>query len=285
MKLGVAGLFPSDWRNIDAVRAAHIRNSGFLGASLFISRPLEADSGEILKVRTAFKQAGLEIAQANGWYEALVDTDENRRKDGVRGLCALVRIGSMLQAPTTYVRPGGLSPTGHWYPHPENHAPETFDRLVDSLRQVSAFAEGEGMVLAVEGHVLSVLDTPQRVRDLLDAVSSPALKFNIDPVNFIGSVRDVHDTSRILNELFDLLGSDTVAGHAKDLAIRDALVLHIDEVVIGTGVLNYELFLGRFEASCPNGYILIEHLPDERVPIARQALIQKALAARIPLLD
>jgi sugar phosphate isomerase/epimerase len=276
MKLGVAGMLPGDWRNIGKDSTLRVRAAGFLGASLFINKPLEAEKSDIQHVMEAYAAGGLEIAQANGWYEALVNPDDALRLQGVLGLQALVRIARQVDAPSTYVRPGGLNPNGHWLAHPENHSPRTFERLIDSLKKVAVVAEGEGMLLAIEGHVLSVLDTPQRVRDLLDAVASPCLKFNTDPVNFIGAVRDVHDTRPVLNQLFDLLGADTVVAHAKDLALQDSLVVHIDEVVIGAGTLDYGLFLRRFEEICPDAYILIEHLPDEKVPLARQALLKKA---------
>ena len=159
--------------------------------------------------------------------------------------------------------------------------PETFERLIDSMRQVCAVAAAEGMVLAIEGHVLSMLDTARRVRDLLDAVGSSALKFNIDPVNFYGSVGAVHDTRPVLNELFDLLGKDTVAAHFKDLALEDELVLHIAEVVIGQGRLDYDLFLRRMQAECPHAYGLIEHLPEEKIPSARAGLMAAADRAGI----
>ena len=283
MKIGVAGMLPGDWRTIDKIATERVRKAGFLGASLIINKPLEADLPTIRRVKAAFDQSGLEVAQANGWYEALVNPDDTLRSAGVQGLQALVRIGREVNAPTTYVRPGGLNPNGHWYAHPQNHSPQTFDRLIDSLKRVSQVAELEGMTLAIEGHVLSCLDSPRRMRDLLDAVSSPALKFNTDPVNFIGTVKDVHDTRPILNQLFDLLGQDTVAGHAKDLTLLDNLVVHIEEVLLGTGTLNYELFLNRFQAFCPNCYLLVEHLPDDKLPLARNALVEKALALGIPV--
>jgi len=119
------------------------------------------------------------------------------------------------------------------------------------------------------------------VRDLLDAVGSPALKFNIDPVNFYGSVRDVHDTRPILNDLFHLLGKDTVAAHFKDLALEDQPVLHIAEVIIGHGTLDYGLFLRRMQAECPHAYGLIEHLPEEKIPRARAGLMAAADKAGI----
>jgi sugar phosphate isomerase/epimerase len=282
MKLGVAGLLPP-WQaiNIDACRA--VRAAGFRGAQWFFPEPLAAEMADVRRVQRAFIDADLEICQVNGTYEALVNPDEGLRALGVRGLSALVRLGGFLKTPSVYIRPGGLNPRGHWWPHPENHTPATFDRLVDSLKQVSRIAEAEGVTLAIEGHVLSPLDSARRVRDLLDAVASPALKFNIDPVNFIGTVQDAHDTRRVLNELFDLLGAETVVAHAKDVALGDVLVLHIDEVLLGTGNLDYQLFLQRFEACCPDGYTLIEHLPDEKIPLARKALLLAAERSGVKL--
>lgn len=283
MKLGVAGLLPGDWRKIDLAQVRKVKQAGFLGASLFIQKPLDVELDEMRRVKSLFQNAGLEIAQANGWYEALVNPDEGIRLQGIQGLSALVRIGALVGAPTTYVRPGGLNPRGHWYPHPENHSPATFDRLIDSLKKVSLVAESEGILLAIEGHVLSPLDSALRVRQLLDAVSSPALKFNTDPVNFIGTVKDVHHTRPVLVELDRLLGKDTVVGHAKDVALQDNLVVHIEEVLLGTGTMDYAFFLSKFQESSPDGYLLIEHLPDDKVPLARQALVQIATNMNIPL--
>lgn len=280
MKLGVAGqlsrpdepnavLLPPDWRAIDIAATRRVRQAGFRGAQLFIPRPIEANPEDVRRVKHAFDAVGLEVAQVNGWYEPLCSYDDAIRAEGVRGMQALVRIGRMVDAPSVYVRPGGHNPNGHWYAHPENHSAHTFDNIVDSLRRVCAAAQAEGVTVAVEGHVLSALDTPRRVRDLLDAVGSPALKFNYDPVNFIGTVRQVHDSASVINELCDLLGRDMVAAHAKDCRLADQLVVHIEEVVPGTGVLDYGLFMRRFQDVCPDGYFIIEHLPNALVPQAR----------------
>jgi sugar phosphate isomerase/epimerase len=269
MKLGVAGIV-SEWDRIDLPAARRVKEFGFRGASIFFSKPLEADLRKVGELKKILDIAGVEPAQANGAYEALVNPDDGLRSEGVRGLQALVRAGKVLNTPSVYVRP-------------DNHTTATFDRLVDSLRRVAKTASEEGMVLGIEGHVLSALDTPQRMRDLLDAVASPALKFNIDPVNFYGSVRDVHDTTHILNELFDLLGHDIIAAHCKDLAILDSLVLHIDEVVIGEGRLDYSLFLHRLNECCPDIYCLIEHLPEDKIPRARTGLLDAAKKAGVNL--
>jgi sugar phosphate isomerase/epimerase len=282
LKLGVAGLLPA-WQQIDLACAQRVRAAGFRGASIFFDRPLETDPDQVRALKAILDEAGLEAAQANGWYEVLVNPDARLRGAGIQGIQALCRIGRILDAGSVYVRPGSLNPRGAWTPHPLNHAPETFDCLVDSLKQACAAAEEEGVYLAVEGHVLSPLDTPRRMRDVLDAVGSPALKVNIDPVNFIGTVRDVHNTRPVLAELFDLLAADTIAAHLKDLALGDDLVLHINEVVIGEGVLDYPYLFQRLAEMPHPVYCLIEHLADEKVPQARDALLRAAREAGVTL--
>jgi sugar phosphate isomerase/epimerase len=237
----------------------------------------------MLPVKQAFEAAGLAVNQANGWYECLVNPDPTLRSEGIKGMQALCRYGAYLDAHSVYMRPGSLNPNGHWWGHPDNHSRETFDRLVDSVRQVCRVAEAEGVKVAIEGHVLTVLDTPSRVRELFDAVDSPALRFNLDPVNFIGTLRDVHNTSCVINELFDLLSLHVIAAHAKDCALAEAFVMQIHEVVIGTGTMNYELFLRRFMETCPEQDFIIEHLPEDKIPLARENLLRIAERLNIAL--
>ena len=286
MKLGIAGIGPDpnpdvpillpSWQSFDGAAAERILQSGYRGAALFVAQPLAADLADVRRVGRICEQAGLEIAQANGSYSDLVNPHASERAEGVRTFQALVRIGRIWNAQTVYVRPGSLNLRGSWWPHPDNRSPQTFDRLVEGLSLVCKTAEAEGVTLAIEGHVLSPLYSAQRLRDVLDAVGSPALKINMDPVNFIGTVADVYDTTAVVNELFDLLGADTVALHAKDCALADALVVHIDEVVPGEGTIDYELLLTRFAEDCPNGYVLIEHLTQEHVPAAQAAILEVA---------
>jgi sugar phosphate isomerase/epimerase len=284
MKLGVIGLLPADWRSIDRAATQRVHAAGFRGAQLHIPEPLRADPEEVRGVKRAFIEADLEIAQVNGDYGCLVSADASIRDQAIHGLQALCRIGAITEAASVFVRPGSLNPRGPWFPHPDNHSTEAFDRLVGSLRKVCLTAQEEGVLLAIEGHVLSPLDSARRIRDLLAAVGSPFLRFNADPVNYIGSVSDAYDTARVINELFDVLGKDTVSAHAKDCQLAEELVLHISEAAPGSGTMDYSVFLRRFEESCPDGFILIEHLPDKAIPQARKAILKVVESLGISLL-
>jgi sugar phosphate isomerase/epimerase len=281
MKLGVAGMIPADLRQVDAAVAARVREAGFTGVSCFFHDPVAATAPDLERLRTTLAAAGVCVAQVNARYECLVEPDEARRRAGVASLRAAVGVARALAGETLYVRPGSLNPAGPWLPHPDNHCPETIDRLVRSLREVAPAAEEAGVRLAIEGHVLSPLDSPVRVREVIDRVASPALGFNVDPVNFVGGLADAYHSMGLLDRLFDTLGDVTWAAHVKDFVVEDRLVLHIDETVPGRGRLDLAHFFRRFEAVAPHGWALIEHLPDDRIPEARDACLAAAARAGI----
>ena len=71
-------------------------------------------------------------------------------------------------------------------PHPENHPPNTRERLISSLRRVAPWARDAGVILALECHVTTALDTPEHIREIVQAVDSPWVRANFDPVNLLG---------------------------------------------------------------------------------------------------
>jgi sugar phosphate isomerase/epimerase len=58
----------------------------------------------------------------------------------------------------------------------------------------------------------------------------------------------------------------------KDVYPEDRLVLHLSETMPGDGEFDLRRFLERFEELLPDGYLFVEHLPEELVPQAKQKL-------------
>ncbi|MBI2940894.1 MAG: sugar phosphate isomerase/epimerase [Chloroflexi bacterium] len=279
MRCGVVGLMPPHPRDVTPETTARLRRHGFTGVSVVVGDPLAVSQEEVERAGATLRDGGIQVAQANARYEVLVHPDDERRQRGVRALQQACRVGRWLQAGNVYVRPGSLNPAGPWTPHPENTHLRTLERLARSLREVCVVAEDEGVVLAIEGGAVSPLDTPERVRDIIEAVGSPALRFNVDPVNFVRGLDDVFNTTSLVHRLFDLCGRYTVCAHAKDMRPENTLPIRIAECVIGEGLMDQVTFLRRFQECCPDGYVLIEHLPDAKIPAARAALDQAVAAA------
>lgn len=279
MRSGVVGLMPAHPREITPETAARLRAHGFRGVTVVVPDPLEARRDEYERAGTILRDGGVTVAQANARYEILVHPDAERRALAIRGLQAACQCAAWLKAETIYVRPGSLHPAGPWTPHPENTSLRTLARLVDSLSQAARAAEDVGIPLALEGGAVSPLDTPERVRDVIEAVGSPALRFNADPVNFVRSLEEIYNTTSLINRLFDLCGRYVVCAHAKDLTYENALLPRLGECLLGEGCCDQVTFLRRFQECCPRGFVLIEHLPDDRIPAAKRNLDRAAREA------
>lgn len=281
MELGVAGMLGAARRE-DALR---VRDMGFGTASWHLAELSWADEEARLEAaREALAEAELALCQLlPPLYPSLVHPDATVRAAGVESLGRVIRAGAQIGAGNVYVRPGSLNPAGPWTPHPENHHLETRRRLVESLRQVVEHAVRWGVPLALEGHVVSPLHNAEVVREVLEQVGCPLLGVNADLVNFVSTLDEAYENTALINNWFDLLGEYVLAAHAKDVTVLDRLVVHIEECVPGQGHLDQETMLRRFAQSCPEGAVLIEHLPAERVPEARRALLELASRAGVEL--
>jgi sugar phosphate isomerase/epimerase len=281
LRSGVVGLMPSNVREITPGTAARLRENGFTGVTVVVSDPLTADREEYVRAGQILRDGGVDVAQANPRYEIIVSADDARRALGIRGLQAACQVAAWLKAGTVYVRPGSLNRAGPWTPHPENASLKTLIRLVDSLKQVVGAAEDVGIPLAIEGGAVCPLDTPERVRDVIDAVDSPAMGFNADPVNFVRSLDEVYNTTSLINRLFDRCGKFVVCAHAKDLTYESSLTIHLEECLLGEGQFDQVTYLKRLEEVMPDGFTLIEHLPDDQIPAAKRNLDQAARRAGV----
>ncbi len=273
MLLGAAGFFVGDWTSFSADIAAQAVDLGFATLGLRVQEPRAVSDADVSRARRLFAEAGMVPGQTVGEYGgALVSPDDAERAAAIGFMGRMCELTARLGSPNTYLRPGSLNPAGAWTPHPGNRSAAVFDRLVDSTRRICAVAESEGVLVAVEAGVVSPLHSPRRVKEYFDAVASPALGFNLDPVNLVGTLEDAWDTTRLIDECVDLLGAVTVGAHAKDVCIVDGLFPHFEEAEIGAGLLDHATLLRRVQAVAPGAHVLIEHLPPDRFPAAVAAL-------------
>ncbi len=283
LRLAAAGILPPD---PEAVAGAlpQVRALGLLGASWQLP-DVERLTPELARaIARRMDDAGVALAQLlPPQYPSLVDPDPARRTAGLECLNRCGELARTLGADSLYVRPGSLNPRGPWLPHPGNHRPEVRSRLAESLTAAARRAADQGVVLALEGHVLSPVDSPEVARELLQQVDSPALRFNLDLVNFLGSVDDAYAPHAMQTRLLARVGGWIRAVHLKDVVVEEELVLHVAETVPGRGNLDLPGFLRACNATCPGAWVILEHLGLEDMPSALAAVRAAAGAAGIEL--
>ena len=284
MLLGVAGFVKGDWLNVTEDQVKMVSDNGFVSALLTISDPSADDDRDIENIKSLYAAHGLNMPMTRGAYGGgLCSDDEDLRKWTVKFLEDTIRLSAKMTCPTTYFRPGSHNPNGAWLPHPENRSQATFDNLVTSAQQACVVADSEGIKLVVEAGVVCPLYTPQRVRDFFDAVGMPALGFNVDPVNLVGSLEIAYDTTSLINECIDLMADEIVGCDAKDFTIVDALLPHFEEEIIGApnALLDNVTLLTRLQETAPDITVTVEHYPDEQIPAAAAGIRKAAQIAGV----
>jgi len=283
MRLGVAGMIPGDF-NVDEKLASRIAELGFTGVGAHWMQPPEALTATIRqRFRAVLDQQGIQLVQFWGMYPPIISPDEQVRRTGVGIVQEIVKLGADLGAAMIGVRPTSLNPRGDYWPHPDNYTPQTEDRLVRSLREIAAACDVHGIPIFLECHLTTTLNSPESVRRIIEHTESTWVKINMDPVNFVRDLDTAYHTTELIHHLFDVLSPYVASAHVKDMYVEDRHVVHISETIPGTGIFDFDTFFQRFEALLPDGYALVEHLPESQIPQAAAFVIQKLAELNIPI--
>ena len=148
-------------------------------------------------------------------------------------------------------------------PHPANLTSETFDMIVETVREIIDSVQPSRTFYALETMPWIYPDSPQNYLALLKAIDRRQFGVHFDPVNLINSPQRCFDNATFIRECFAVLGPHIKSCHAKDIALAPRLTVHLDEVRPGLGALDYRAFfteLNRLDADTP---VMLEHLSDE----------------------
>lgn len=281
MRFGLLGLIWSDWSDVTYELVAMARELGFRGIGAHLTVPASGVSDDMAeRVRRAVADNGLEFLQVWGPYPSIVSPDEGVRRRGVEEARAVMRLAARMGVPAGGVRPTSRNPRGDWWPHPENHAQATEDRLVRSLSEILETAAQVDVTVVLEKHHLSPLDSAERVKRVIDRTDPSRVKVNIDPANFVDGIRTAFDPGPMIDGLFDVLGEHYATTHVKDVYLEDRFVVHVAETVPGTGIMDLDRVLRR-TAELPDGWAIVEHLPVSQIALAKRHLTERALALGI----
>ncbi len=231
-----------------------------------------ASGPSLAEIRKEMDSRQITISALSGTYN-MIDTDVQKRHDGLRMLRRVAAACEPLGTSIITLCTGSRDTDSMWRAHPDNNTDAAWRDLVDSMEQALGVAAEYGVTLALEPEVANVVDTAKKARRLLDEMQSPFLKVVIDGANIFHTGELPH-MREILKEAFELLGPDIVLAHAKDLN-RDGQAGHL---AAGTGLLDYEQYLGLLNQVGYRGAVVLHGLSEEQVPYCTEFLRQKLAA-------
>jgi len=270
MRLGVVGMC-GDFRTLTSDEISKIQALEFTGLSFhFRSTDIPSVPPEAcLRCTEMLEAAKLDVVQFGITYdECLFHPDAHVRETAMSSVQSGMATAVALKAHHYLFRAGSLNPEGAWTSHRDNYLSISRERLIDTLLPIAEHAEQHELTLVMETHAVSIMDSPETCRDVVERVGSDRLRIVMDFVNHFQTLRQVYDSEARLNHIFDVMGSIAPIAHIKDIRVQNGLVLHLDEEVPGEGELALGVALKRFDELHPAGYGLIEHLPVEKIPLA-----------------
>ena len=254
MRLGVAF-----WSGVNVAHpdraVARLDAVGVRGTVLVPGQEGWSDA-ELERVRKCFEASRVFVAEVAQYRHGFLATHDNKQRgEGIKTVVKSLRDAQLLKAHCVGIsRPWGGD--GEWW------SEKTWTQLCSSLGEIAPEAEGLGVDLAIHPTNEGPLDTAEQLRRVVDDVGSPRLKVMLDPVN-MSTHRSCYNTTDFLNSMFDLLGDAIIGAHAKDVGLDTShWVLRLDEVPLGTGLLDYETYLRRLEELDGNTVLIIEHYRD-----------------------
>jgi L-ribulose-5-phosphate 3-epimerase UlaE len=135
--------------------------------------------------------------------------------------------------------------------------------IVEAAREIIDSVASARMFYTLETMSWMYPDSADSYLRLIGAIGRPAFAVHLDPVNLICSPRKYFRNRDLLLECFAKLGPHIKSCHAKDIILRDGLIVHLDEVRPGLGTLDFGIDLR--ELAKPDGDVplMLEHLPGE----------------------
>ncbi len=224
----------------------HVSGLGFDGLELtiiprFTTELSTLDSAERKLIATLLKQHNLALP-AIAAHSSLLDTDPDahaknmwRLKGGVDLAIDLARDDEIAAVNTT---PGGK--------------PEDWDTnkefLVERVGELVEYGASRGVTIAMEPHIGAIIDTPEKVLELLELVNSPYLKVNFDISHFdiVGIPTE---------ETVSALAPVSIHTHVKD---QKGLAPDFEFLIPGEGPFDYVEYLKLMEVHGYDGFITAE---------------------------
>lgn len=225
---------------------------------------LDGDLAEALK--RDFKAQGLDCAVL-GCYLKLATTDAE----------ALAHTQAIYRAHLRFARMMGAGVVGTETPLAageklDSNDPESLALFIRCVEPLARCAEEEGAILAIEPVACHIVNSPQRMEQVLDALKSENVRVILDAVNLL--TRHNHrDAGAIVDEAIRRFGDRVSVLHMKDYTV-DPNAFMTRACACGTGLMRYGRLLALARAKgLP---MTLENTTPENAEAARLLLEKQA---------
>ncbi|MBN1506387.1 MAG: TIM barrel protein [Sedimentisphaerales bacterium] len=205
----------------------------------------------------AAARAGIIIAEVGAWSNP-TSPDETTRQAALEKCRTCLALADRIGARCCVNIAGSR---GKLWDGPDaaNLTKETFDMIVETTRSIIDAVKPMRTFFTLETMPWAYPDSPDSYLQLLKAIDRKQFAVHLDPVNLICSPQRYYGNGQLIRECFEKLGPYIKSCHAKDILLQEKLTTHLDEVIAGTGGLDYAVFLKEL-SRLPGTPLMLEHL-------------------------
>jgi len=258
-----------------------VRDMGYTSSNAISGTPdrrnawLDASESDISELKEALEKYDVTFFDMHA-YANNIHPDLSERKKINRWVIEQCEAAERVGCPMVTTQTGTCYPGPAIAPHKDNWTRETWNLSVKVIKQILNDTEGMKVALGIEALNMININNPRAHLQFIEDVGDPRCKVCYDPTNQI-NLGTYFRTTELINEGFDLLGENIIAAHAKDTyVLPDKMSAYITQILPGNGMMDYEMYLVRLSRLSYPRTLLIEHLPDEKYPIAKKFVEETA---------
>lgn len=209
-----------------------------------------------------FAKQDVVIAEV-GAFRNILDPDPEKRRRNFAWVTDRLALAEQLGARNCVDIAGSYHPDVWYGPNPRNMSPEFFDATVENCRKLIDAVKPRRTVFTIEMMPWSLPTGPDEYLQLIKAVDRKAFGVHLDVCNTMNRPERVYNNASVIRECFEKLGRWIASCHAKDLQWGPGVQMYLQEVVPGTGVIDYRAYLTALSSLPSDAPLMLEHLHSE----------------------
>jgi sugar phosphate isomerase/epimerase len=215
------------------------------------------------RIRRAYAAAGIEIA-ALAAYSNILHPEPARREAALERVERIISLAPDLGADLVVTETGTFDAVDAWTSHPHNQTADAWRQLLEVTARLVTRCEREGVRLAYEPYVATVLSGAQAARRLAGEIGSPALCFVFDGAGLV-TPETLPDNRQITTEACEILAGQIALAHADDVRYEEGRARWLP---LGWGDLDAPAVFHGLAGAGFTGALIVEHVRKDLLPAA-----------------
>jgi sugar phosphate isomerase/epimerase len=220
------------------------------------------DKDRIAGMVSEFARQDVAIAEVGAWKNML-DPDPEKRRSNMTYVTEKLALAELLGARNCVDIAGSYDPNLWYAQNPKNLSQEFFDATVENCRKLIDAVKPKRTFFSIEMMPWSLPTNPDEYVRLIKAVDRKAFGVHLDVCNTMNSPVRFYNNSAGIRECFAKLGPWIKSCHAKDLKWGPGVQVWIQEVMPGTGLIDYKTYLRELSRLGTDAPLMLEHLHSE----------------------